>query len=151
MAFSTDQAALLAAATGQMAVVWTPGASKAALTGDHNVWAHNTGATNGIYLASADGTITLSDGTNTATTAYSYVANTPAIITWYWSGGKMKLGACSVGATSITWGSEANYDGSFNPGANGIFGAGAVYMPQWYGKLQGWDVLQTDNRILTLR
>jgi len=63
----------------------------------------------------------------------------------------MKIGACAVGASSITWGSEANYDGSFNPGTNALFGAGAVYMPQWYGKLQGWTALQTDSRILRLR
>ena len=151
MAFDAAQTAALSGATGQGAIVWIPGASKAALSANHNIFAWNTGATNGIYLGSAAGAITISDGTNTATTAYSYVANTPCVITWYWAGGKIKIGAFTVGAASVTWGSEANYDGSFNPGANAIFGAGtSLQMPNRYQKVNLWNARQSDAKILTL-
>jgi len=152
MAFDANQTSALTGTTGQGALVWIPPVSKGALSANHNVFAWNTGATNGIYLASADGTITMSDGTLTATTAYSYVAGTPCIITWYWAGGKMRIGACAVGGSSLTWSvAESNYDGSFNPGANAVFGAGTLVVPNRYTKIEIWNVRQNDNSILTLR
>jgi len=97
----------------------TCGASSAEITAPHNILTVNDVAAGLLYL-DASGTLKSTDGTNTATVSIAGgFARGDALLCFEQAnsaGTQFRVGYEKNGAGTITWGSWATFDGSFNPG-----------------------------------
>lgn len=114
----TNSAAHKAMLAGEfsMSFIFTPTFAKGASTQDIILWTSNDGTTK-IYLDNANSDqISVTDGTNTATVATAYAANTEYVVVVRAGTGLLDLMVQEVGGSSFTTDDAGAYDGSFNPG-----------------------------------
>ena len=116
------------------------GASSTEVTADTNILAFSNAVTGGIYAATG-GVFKASDGTNTATVtvAGGWARGETPLVAWKTNtaGTKMYIGYKKAADADITWGAEANYSGSVNPGTHVRWGytidksLGAIQSQAW--------------------
>ena len=127
------------------------GASSAEVTSDTNILAFNNSATGGIYAA-AGGVLKAFDGTNTATVtvAGGWARGETPLIAWKTNaaGTKQYIGYKKEADADITWGAEANYDGSVNPSTHLRWGytidksIGAIQSQVWGKPASNVEILK---------
>lgn len=108
-------------------------------------------STGDLEISVNDTNLAVTDGTNTATVAHSGFSADDEL--WLFvqanaSTGKLRAGI--VGDSSITWGTEADYTGSFNPGSTI-----AVHDNEEYGIMGGWwmyeGIADNDGQIIDIK
>jgi len=123
---SADLTAQLADA-GAVIFTWTPGYAEANATADVGILAVKDAVASLVYHDVSGNGLASHDGTTEATVAKAFVSGTEYKIAVRWpsSAGKFEIGVKDAG--SWAWGTEANFDGSFNPGTDLIIGYGNEY------------------------
>lgn len=123
------------------------GASSAETTADSSIVSCKDTATGLVYAASG-GKLKTNDGTNVAevTVTDGWVRNDVLDIIVIGNGANMKIGYRKNGAEITTFGSDATYDGSFNPGTKIKFSYSSD-KPQWHVLNNLSNKVLTDDEI----
>lgn len=122
------------------------GFAKAGVTSGYGIVATKNGADSIIYVSTAKGyDIASSDVTTVIEKDFAYAANIWYKIALKWGyGGKFRIGIDS--GSGISWGTEDNFDGSFQLGTNLRLGF-ALFGPMWLRELMLLDRVLSDDEI----